>query len=148
MSFLQRYQRLSSCTQQNTQYVAFHCYFLFSCISVLFNYFNQFSYEVGYSSVIAVSHSVRHFVTPSIRILCVAIEQKLFDPQPCYFTYVWTPRRRKADQILGTRWRHLQFQNGLQNIMSPISQRLNKRITITITNKAQDLIFGRDIFLS
>ena len=44
---------------------------------------NGFSYEVGYSSVIVVSHSVTpslcHSVHPSIQIFVTATEQKVFE---------------------------------------------------------------------
>ena len=60
-------------------------------LEINMNYDN--SYEVGYSSVIVVRHSVR----PSIRIFVTAIEQNVFEPQPCSFTHRCTPKGRQTD---------------------------------------------------
>ena len=58
----------------------------------------RYSYEVGYSPVIVVCH----FVTPSVLlsihpILDTKIEQKVFEPQPCYFTHRCILSRRQND---------------------------------------------------
>ena len=54
----------------------------------------KYSYEVAYSSVIAIRHSVTPSVLLSFRIFCYHDRAKVFEPQPCNFTQRCTPKRR------------------------------------------------------